>query len=133
MSTRCLIGYKNEETNMVKYCYCHFDGYPSGVGRTLLDHYSGNNELAEKLCSLKGFSSLEPTIRETMRQEYPEEERAFGEMSYEEWKRTNDWGTDYIYTYYPISSNWTVRPTFSYDLEWMADAAEDMKDPLERY
>lgn len=37
MSTRCLIAKKIE--NGYKAIYCHFDGYPKGVGETLKNHY----------------------------------------------------------------------------------------------
>lgn len=38
MATRSLIGKLNPD-NTVTYIYCHFDGYPSGVGKTLTEHY----------------------------------------------------------------------------------------------
>lgn len=37
--------------------YCHFDGYPAGVGQTLMDHYS-NQEAAEKIVALGNLSVL---------------------------------------------------------------------------
>lgn len=38
MSTRCRIGVESED-GTIESIYCHFDGYPRGVGRTLLTHY----------------------------------------------------------------------------------------------
>lgn len=43
MATRCLIGKVLDEVKepyyMVKYIYCHFDGYPEGVGKCLRTNY----------------------------------------------------------------------------------------------
>jgi hypothetical protein len=36
MSTRSLIGIENTD-GTVTFAYCHFDGYPSGVGRDIVD------------------------------------------------------------------------------------------------
>ena len=35
MATRSLIGYYNKEDNTVHFCYNHWDGYTTGVGKTL--------------------------------------------------------------------------------------------------
>lgn len=56
MSTRCGIAMENENGSYT-FVYCHHDGYPSWVGRILLDHYTAR-ESAEKLVSLGGMSSL---------------------------------------------------------------------------
>lgn len=37
MSTRCLVGIKDGKT--FKYIYVHHDGYISGVGKTLQEHF----------------------------------------------------------------------------------------------
>lgn len=42
-----------------KSVYCHWDGYPAGVGRTLLDNYN-SQERAESVVSLGDISSLRP-------------------------------------------------------------------------
>ena len=66
MSTRCLIGYLDREPgvrNDVIFSYCHFDGYPSGVGKTLVEYYN-TPELALKISSLHGFSSLKKTYED---------------------------------------------------------------------
>jgi hypothetical protein len=39
MATRSYIGIRNTDAS-VDYIYCHFDGYPSGVGATLVEHYA---------------------------------------------------------------------------------------------
>ncbi len=50
-----------EETDG-KICaiYCHFDGYPDGVGTTLKEHYQCRNKL-ERLLSNGDISGLEET------------------------------------------------------------------------
>lgn len=39
MSTRSFIGIQNEN-NTIDGIYCHFDGYPAGVGRVLKESYT---------------------------------------------------------------------------------------------
>lgn len=48
MSTRSLIAIK-QENGSVKSIYCHYDGYPEGVGSTLLDHYRTVEKVNELL------------------------------------------------------------------------------------
>lgn len=59
MSTRCLLGIK--EGDIYRYSYCHYDGYPEGVGKTLIDHYNSLDKI-EILINRGDMSSLEPTI-----------------------------------------------------------------------
>lgn len=61
MATRSAIGIKHGDT--VKAVYCHWDGYPEGVGATLLGHYSNSVKL-NKLISLGDMSSLGEEIGE---------------------------------------------------------------------
>jgi hypothetical protein len=44
-----------------KSVYCHWDGYPKGVGRKLVEHYN-SEELAKALIDLGGISSLRSTL-----------------------------------------------------------------------
>lgn len=53
MSTHCLIASSVSKRSI----YCHFDGYPEGVGRTLKEHYS-DSEKIEKLMELGDISIL---------------------------------------------------------------------------
>lgn len=55
MSTKCLIGLKNDKG--VKYIYCHNDGYLEGVGYTLETHYK-DKAAVEKLLLLGDISAL---------------------------------------------------------------------------
>lgn len=56
MSTRCLIGKKNKDKS-ITYVYCHHDGYPSWVGKTLFENYK-DEEKIDKLLALGDMSSL---------------------------------------------------------------------------
>jgi hypothetical protein len=58
MSTHCLIGVVHGET--IKTVYCHFDGYPRGVGAMLLKYY--DSVKANHLVSLGDISYLEKEI-----------------------------------------------------------------------
>lgn len=55
MSTRSYIG--KWDGDSIKAIYCHFDGYPNGVGRMLKEHYNSDDKIDE-LISLGGISSL---------------------------------------------------------------------------
>ena len=46
MSTRSYIGVRNSDET-VDYIYCHYDGYPEGVGATLIEHYANFNRVNE--------------------------------------------------------------------------------------
>lgn len=58
MSTRSVIGYVTPD-NHILFVYCHFDGYLSGVGKTLLEHYNTIERVVE-LVSNGAISSLGP-------------------------------------------------------------------------
>lgn len=126
MSTRCLIGYLDREPGVrddVIFSYCHFDGYPSGVGKTLVEYYN-TPELALKVSSLHGFSSLKKTYEETKAQEYTDG-FGYGKMTYDEYNRTDNYGADYVYMYRPTMDNkggsWSVRRTFGYDINYLIE------------
>jgi hypothetical protein len=63
MATRSRIAIENENGS-VKSIYCHFDGYLSGVGKTLFNHY--DKEKLEKLIELGDISSLEDSPESTV-------------------------------------------------------------------
>lgn len=60
MGTRSRIGKKLDD-GTVKHCYCHYDGYPEGVGKTLEMHYK-DIEKIEELLSFGDISCLEEKI-----------------------------------------------------------------------
>ena len=56
MSTRSRIGLK-QANGQIKSIYCHWDGYPEGVGKTLKEHYNSPEKI-EELLELGDISSL---------------------------------------------------------------------------
>ena len=60
MSTRSLIGKLNPD-NTVTSIYCHHDGYPTYVGRILMESYSDESQL-DKLLALGDLSVLDHHI-----------------------------------------------------------------------
>lgn len=60
MATRSRIAIENED-GTVTSIYCHFDGYPSGVGETLQRCYT-DPEKVKKLIALGSISSLHENV-----------------------------------------------------------------------
>ena len=56
MATRSMITIKNED-GTYDGVYCHFDGYPKGVGKILRAHYT-NVDIIRQLISLGDMSCL---------------------------------------------------------------------------
>ena len=60
MATRSRIGME-QPNGEVRSIYCHWDGYPEGVGATLREHYT-NPEKVEALIALGDISSLNRAV-----------------------------------------------------------------------
>lgn len=60
MSTQCGIGMERQD-GTVTGIYCHYDGYPAGVGATLHEHYLDPAKVAE-LVSLGSVASVGHTL-----------------------------------------------------------------------
>ena len=69
MATRSFIARFNPETDMYESIYCHWDGYPQGVGVTLRDKYDSTESVA-LLMELGDISSLSDTIGDTRNSSY---------------------------------------------------------------
>jgi hypothetical protein len=63
MATRSRIAIENQD-GTVSSIYCHFDGYLSGVGKKLFNHY--DKEKLEKLIELGDISSLGESTEDTV-------------------------------------------------------------------
>jgi hypothetical protein len=63
MSTHSRIG-RVLPNGGIESIYCHFDGYPAGVGKMLVENYN-TPEKVEALIALGGISSLAETLEET--------------------------------------------------------------------
>ena len=70
MATRSFIARYNPDTEDYTAIYCHWDGYPTGVGATLKDNYSTSASV-DALMKLGDISSLRDTLAETMTEAYP--------------------------------------------------------------
>lgn len=62
MSTRSRIGRRNPDGSVTSI-YCHFDGYPAGVGATLARHYTDPAKI-DALIVLGDISSLAPECQD---------------------------------------------------------------------
>jgi hypothetical protein len=62
MSTRSRIAVRNPDGTLASI-YCHFDDYPEGVGKTLVEHYTDPGKIAE-LIALGDLSVLGEDIGE---------------------------------------------------------------------
>lgn len=77
MSTRCYIGrYSIDEngTSMVRYIYCHHDGYPDYLGELLKAHYTDDEALG-RLFELGDLSALGSEPREWAAEGLPQEHK----------------------------------------------------------
>ena len=63
MATRSTIAMRLEDGETIRSVYCHFDGYPDGVGATLREHYT-NAAKIEQLLDLGDLSVLDVEIGE---------------------------------------------------------------------
>ena len=60
MATRSMIG-KQQEDGTIKAIYCHYDGYPEGVGQTLANYYQASDKVND-LLNLGDLSVLSQEI-----------------------------------------------------------------------
>jgi len=60
MATRSRIAIENQDGTVLSI-YCHWDGYPAGNGRRLLDHFQ-TQEKVESLIALGSLSSLNENV-----------------------------------------------------------------------
>ena len=96
MATRSTIGIKSED-GTVRAIYCHWDGYPEGVGVGLVENYN-SKEQAQALIALGSFSSLMETLEETKAGAYATESdisRTFTDVK--DWLENFNSGEEYFY------------------------------------
>lgn len=101
MSTRCRIGLRMQDGSIMS-CYCHMDGYPSGVGAELKSNYNSFTK-ALPLVVQGYWSSIDPkSVNEIMdKLELERPSRAVPELHYsneeyveEFWKHSD---VEYVY------------------------------------
>lgn len=108
MSTRSRIAVKRD--NGYESIYCHSDGYPSGVGKTLKTHYTTQAKVDE-LIALADLSYLGDTTSEEDTRSYNrwrnEGTTTALHPSLDELKNhANDTGADYFYLF--EDGKWTT-------------------------
>jgi hypothetical protein len=69
MATRSFIAKYDTDANVYDAIYCHWDGYPAGVGVTLRDHYD-TDLWAKMLVNIGDISSLRDGFEDTERESY---------------------------------------------------------------
>lgn len=69
MATRSFIALYDNEAETYTSIYCHWDGYPQGVGATLRDNYAERSSV-ETLLKFGDISSLRDTLAETQDEAY---------------------------------------------------------------
>jgi len=57
VATHSFIGIEDEKTGKIKGIYCHYDGYPDGVGHELKTHYQDGDKI-RSLVALGSISCL---------------------------------------------------------------------------
>ena len=113
MATRCLIGKVLDEVkepyHMVKYIYCHFDGYPDYVGECLRTNYIkprkintllNKGDLVSLGSKLKDKNKSNSIIH-TRFSEDSEANELVHELTYGNkiWLEKNWWDIEYLYLY----------------------------------
>jgi hypothetical protein len=118
MATRSTIGIKSQD-GTIRAIYCHWDGYPEGVGATLANYYN-NETVAIALINLGGFSSLHETLKETAEGAYgTESDKARTFTGEKDWFENFNAGEEYFYLYtgtewlYSQGGNWSGIKTES--------------------
>lgn len=117
MATRSTIGIKSQD-GTIKAIYCHWDGYPEGVGAGLVQFYNTPQQVTE-LINLGGFSALRETLEETKAGAYDtpsDSARTFtGEK---DWFENFNAGEEFFYLYtegegwkYSQGGNWACIKT----------------------
>lgn len=102
MATRSFIATKNFD-GTITGIYCHYDGYPSGVGKTLTTSYTDPTTIDE-LIGLGSISSLGDTLTETVAYSRDRGEKHEGSTEYknESDMLANAWsdlGAEYAYVW----------------------------------
>jgi len=108
MSTRSHIGILKED-KQVFFVYCHFDGYPSGVGTVLKENYDRPEDVTN-LLSFGDISVLAPTIEQSIfygrdRKETGTEQQ---QISYDDYlPKSGNLGVDYVYLFDEYIEEWS--------------------------
>ena len=122
MGTRSTIAKENADGTITSI-YCHWDGYPEGVGQTLADHYTDVDKI-DQLLALGDLSILGAEIGDSNDFDYDhriegvclfygrdrgEDEPPMTHSSIEEWKHVRRaCGCEYGYLWMNGTTVWTT-------------------------
>lgn len=101
MSTRSTIAIKNKD-GKYEAVYCHFDGYPAGVGAQLVTRFN-TEELVRELLAGGDLRA----IPDQMEPEYYPQSYALRATDIQEMAQRN--GSDYLYIFDPATSTWECQ------------------------
>ena len=116
MSTTCLIGYVNKETEAVRYIYIHCDGYPSHIAPLLKNIYNTYEKMID-LVSRGGARNLAEVYEDMdfYRSEDKEDYLAYPLVCKNEEvffdKKEVNYGASYKYLF--VDGIWVMQCTFS--------------------
>lgn len=109
MATRSMIGIKDKDGHGASLIYCHWDGYPNGVGDTLKQFYDTEEKVRE-LLELGDLSTLGNDLdssfayhRDRGEELNPARYCADGE---EVFKRADRCGAEYVYLFHTDLAHW---------------------------
>ena len=108
MSTNSLVAYLNEDGSVVS-SYVHYDGYATGVGEMLLEHYNSEERARDLAWCLGYASSLKETISES-HEDRANTDEAIVHASFEEFEeyvRENSY-LEYVYLWDTNEDHWIV-------------------------
>ena len=108
MATRSHIGILQEDQS-VFFVYCHFDGYPSGVGKILKENYDRPEDVFN-LLSFGDISILNDTIEDSVFYKRDKNETDVDQAQTTSEKfLTKSPGIDYKYLYDVKTEEWSCR------------------------
>ena len=108
MSTNSLVAYLNEDGSVVS-SYVHYDGYATGVGEMLLEHYN-SEERARDLAWCLGYAS---SLKETISESYEDRANTDEAETYESYEDFEEYirecsHLEYVYVWDTHKDEWLV-------------------------
>ena len=127
MATRSTIAKENADGTITSV-YCHWDGYPEGVGYTLADHYTDPAKI-DQLLALGDLSVLDAEIGDSndfdnridgiclfYGRDRGEEVPPMTHATFEEWKAIRgDSGCEYGYLWLNGTNVWSIFDLYGVD------------------
>ena len=109
MATRAIIAYLSEDKELTT-TYNHYDGYPDGLGKALLNHYDDDSK-ANIVANIGYISSIDPDTGEitSNNSESPNKMDLNGdweESLYEIVDEIKSYGVDYAYIWNEVGGDW---------------------------